>query len=303
MKTTQKAYLALSVVCVIWGTTYLGMRIGVQTFPPLLFSGIRQTIAGIVIVLFLVLSGNYTKISRSDFRRQAIQGVLMITLGNGLVGWSERYIPSGLAALIVSVMPVYVVAINYFSGLDSKPLNSNILRGLLLGCTGIGLIFRDTIQDLGNPDYFKGILVAFAACLSWASGSVYAKYKPTSTTPLVNSAIQLSSGGFMLLLGGLLFDDISEIKTVSAESLAALVYLIVFGSLLAYICFLYALENLPVGLASIYAYINPLIALLLGALVLHETITWITGLALTTTLAGVWYLKKGYTVPAKALSK
>lgn len=303
MKINQKAYLALGVVCIVWGTTYLSMRIGVKTFPPLLFSGIRQTIAGLLIFLFLILSGKYTKISKRDFNRQAIQGVLMITLGNGLVGWSERYIPSGLAALIVSVMPVYVVAINYFSGFDTKPLNKNIILGLILGCAGIGLIFRDNVQDLGNPDYFKGILVTFTACLFWASGSVYAKYNPTDTTALTNSAIQLSSGGLILLIGGLLFDNIHEIDTVSAESIYALIYLIIFGSLLTYICFLYALENLPVGLASIYAYINPIIALLLGTLILDETITWITGLALATTLIGVWYLKKGYAAPSGALAK
>lgn len=299
MTTNQKAYLALAVVCLVWGTTYLGMRIGVQTFPPLLFSGIRHTTAGVALLLFLRLSGKLPKMAGSALLRQAIPGVLMIALGNGLIGWSERFIPSGLAALIIAIMPVYVVGINYFSGIDTKPLNRSIVLGLLLGCAGIGLIFRDNVQDLANPDYFKSVLVAFAACLAWASGSIYAKQNPTSGSALVNSAVQLTSGGLALLLGGVLFDNIQEIKTVSMESLYALLYLILFGSLLAYICFLYALEKLPVGLASIYAYINPFIALVLGALVLDEPLTWLTGLALLAALAGVWYLNKGYRTPSE----
>ena len=106
----------------------------------------------------------------------------------------------------------------------------------------------------------------------------------------------------LLLIGGVLFDDLNEINTVSTESLYALIYLIVFGSLLAYICFLYALTNLPAGLVSIYAYVNPFIALILGFLVLGETITWITGLAPTAVLSGVWSINKGYSVQAKQIS-
>ncbi|GAB3917809.1 EamA family transporter [Larkinella terrae] len=303
MTTNQKAYLALGVVCLVWGTTYLGMRIGVQTFPPLLFSGIRHTVAGLSLFIFLLTTRKLAKISWRDFSRQAIPGVLMIGLGNGLVGWSERYIPSGLAALIVSIMPVYVVAINYFSGIDTRLLNRNRLVGLLLGCLGIGLIFRDNVQDLANPDYFKGVLVSFGACLSWASGSIYVKQKPTATNALINSAIQLTSGGLVLLLGGFLFDNLQEIDTVSAQSIYALIYLILFGSLLAYMCFLYALKRLHVELVSIYAYINPFIALILGSLVLGESITWITGLALLTTLSGVWYLSKSYSATPRMAVK
>ena len=195
MTTHKKAYLALAVVCIVWGTTYLGMRIGVQTFPPLLFSGIRHTTAGLLLTLFLLVSRRHVKLTWQDLSRQAIPGILMIALGNGLIGWSERYIPSGLAALIISIMPVYVIAINYFSGVDTKPLNKHIVLGLILGCLGIGLVFRDNLQDLANPAYFKGVLVSLGASFAWAAGSVYTKQKPTVTHALVNSAVQLTSGG------------------------------------------------------------------------------------------------------------
>lgn len=296
MSELGKAYLALGVVCIVWGTTYLFIRIGVETFPPLLFSGIRHGSAGLLIFGYLFVTGKLRKMSRKDIVRQAIPGVLMIALGNGVVGWCERYIPSSLAALILSIMPVYVVVINYITGIDKKVPNGKVIVGLLLGCVGVGLIFKDNVRDLANPDYLIGVLVAFLACLSWAAGSVFIKYKPTSLNPIENAGLQLVSGGFALLLGGLLFDDLSEFESVSAASIYSLIYLIFVGSLLSYICFMYALEKLPVGLASIYAYINPFIALLLGFLVLGEAISWMMGLALLTTLTGVWYISKGYSV-------
>ncbi len=295
MKTDlTKAYLALAVVCVAWGTTYFAMLIGVKTFPPFMFSGIRQTTAGIILLAFLLFSRRLSKLSRQDVLHLCIPGILMISLGNGIIGWSERYIPSGLAALIVSIMPVYIVIISYFSGADRKKPNGRVLAGLLLGTLGVVLIFRDNVKDLANPGYFTGMIVAFIACFAWASGSVYAKYKPVRVNALTNAAIQMTGGGLALVLAGFVFDDLAEFKTVSSESIWSLLYLIIVGSLLTYSCFVYALEKLPVGLVSIYAYINPFIALLLGFLFLNEKLTWMTLLALAATLSGVYFINRGY---------
>lgn len=298
MKTDlTRAYLALAVVCLAWGTTYFAMLIGVQTFPPFMFSGIRQAVAGIILLAFLLLSGRLSKLSWRDVLHLCIPGILMISLGNGIIGWTERYIPSGLAALIVSIMPVYIVLINYVSGADRKRPNARILAGLLLGTLGVILIFRDNVKDLANPGYFTGMIVAFIASFAWASGSVYAKYKPVRVNALTNAAIQMTGGGLTLMLAGFFLDDLSEFKTVSTESILSLLYLIVVGSLLAYSCFVYALEKLPVGLVSIYAYINPFIALLLGFFFLHEKLTWTTLLALSATLSGVYFINRGYRKP------
>ena len=291
-----KAYLALAVVCTVWGTTYLGMRIGVQTFPPLLFSGIRHTSAALVLFLFLKGTGRFSAFSGAEVLRQVIPGILMVGLGNGLIGWSGRYVPSGLAALITSVMPLYVVGINFVSGIDRKMPHPLVLLGLSLGCGGVLLIFKDNLQDLGNPDYLAGILVVFLGGLSWALGSVFAKQRPTASNALSNATIQLGSGGLTLLLASPFFDNMNELRTISAESIYALLYLIAFGSLLAFACYLYALEKLPVGLVSVYAYINPFIALALGAVVLDEKITMMTALALLGTLGGVYFINRGYTV-------
>ncbi len=230
IKSNTKAYLALTVVCVVWETTYLAMRIGVSTFPAFLFSGIRQVTAGALLFGILLLFGNKIKISKKDVKRQAMAGILMIAMGNGLVGWAEKYIPSGLAALIVSAMPVYVIFINYASAIDRQSLNKYVFLGLLLGCMGIILIFRDNISDLTNPDYFIGIIIAFFASFCWAGGTVYAKYRKSSADAFVNAAVQLTSGGIVLLILSLFFDDLSQMHTVSSSSIWALVYLVIVGS-------------------------------------------------------------------------
>ncbi len=292
------AYIALIVVCVVWGTTYYALLIGVETFPPFLFSAIRQLTAGLFIMISLKFLGKL-KFSKSDFIHQSIPGILMISLGNGVIGWAERYIPSGLAALIVSILPVYIVGINFFTGADKQKPNRSILLGLLLGCIGIFLMFRDNLKDLINPQYLLGMIVAFLACLAWAFGSVYAKAKPSTANVLTNASIQMLSGGIGLFVMSFFLDDYSELKSITSESLWALAYLTVFGSIITYSCFVYALQKLPLGVASLYAYVNPFIALLLGFFLLNESITWVTGLALIAALTGIYYINKGYQLQKK----
>ncbi len=293
-KSATKAYAALLVVCIVWGTTYLALRIGVTTFPAFLFSALRQILAGILLLSVLLLLPSKISISRKDIIRQIIPGILMIALGNGVIAWSEKFIPSGLAALIVSVMPLYVVLINYFAGTEQQIINKEIIFGLVLGCVGIVLIFRDNLADLANTGYFWGVLVAFFASLSWAAGTVYTKQRPSKANSFVNASIQFIIGGIVLFIGSIFLDNWSEMATVSTDSVLALVYLILFGSIGAYVCYLYALKNLPSGLASVYAYINPFIAIVLGFFILDEKTTWITWLAFATTLAGVYCINRGY---------
>ncbi|WP_198666879.1 DMT family transporter [Taibaiella helva] len=292
----SKAYLALLVICIVWGTTYLAMLIGVASFPAFLFSGLRHTIAAAILWLSMPLLKKKIKLNARDVMRQVIPGVLMLALGNGTIGWAEKYIPSGLAALIVSVMPVYVVLINFVTGRGKGTLNGKVILGLLLGCVGIVLIFRDNLSDLVDSRYLMGVLVCFAASLSWAAGTVYMKHSGATTDSYVNTALQLTSGGLALLISSPFLDDLGELKHIQPESLWALAYLIVFGSILSFLCYIYAVKNLPVGLVSIYAYINPFIAVSLGFLLKDERVTWITIIAFMTTLGGVFWINRGYKV-------
>lgn len=288
------AYLSLIIVCLVWGSTYFAIRIGVATFPPFLFSAIRQIMAGGIMLVALKIIGKL-QLRRSDLLNQSITGILMVTLGNGVIGWCERYITSGLAALILSLIPVFVVVISYLFGFDRRRPHILILFGLILGCLGIILIFRDNLKDIANPEYFLGMLIAFGACLAWASGSVFSKFKILNHKNVFqNAALQLLTGGIALVLFSLFLDDYTELKAISGKSIWALAYLIVFGSIIAYSSFVYALKHLPIGVSSLYAYINPFIAIMLGYFFLNEPLTDITLLALTATLSGVYCINRGY---------
>ena len=164
-----------------------------------------------------------------------------------------------------------------------------------MGCLGIILIFRDNLKDIANPEYFLGMLIAFGACLAWASGSVFSKFKILNHKNVFqNAALQLLTGGIALVLFSLFLDDYTELKAISGKSIWALAYLIVFGSIIAYSSFVYALKHLPIGVSSLYAYINPFIAIMLGYFFLNEPLTDITLLALTATLSGVYCINRGY---------
>lgn len=290
---TTKAYLALAFICFFWGTTYLALRIGVSGFPPILFAGIRQTCAGLMLMAFVLLTKRNIKISMDDVRNQLIPGFLMITIGNGVVAWASKFLPSGITAIIVSIMPVYVVLINLAKG-NAQSINRKIIAGLMLGVAGLMLIFKDHLLEIAQPEYFWSIVVILFSAFGWALGSVYLKEKPGKNHPFVHASLQLSIGGLIMLLISPWMESWGEVKSMPVNSLWAMLYLIVFGSILAYICYLYALKHLPVGLVSVHAYVNPVVAVMLGYLILDEPITLLTLAAMFTILAGVYLMNRGY---------
>jgi drug/metabolite transporter (DMT)-like permease len=293
MKTESKALLALAVVCLLWGTTYLVIKIGIVTIPPFLFSGVRQLLAGLLLWTVLPFLKQKVQLSWNDIIKQVLPGLLMIFLGNGVITWAEKYIPSGLAALIVSAMPIYVTAINFVIGKETSVGKQTII-GLLLGALGILLMFRDNLSDLSNSGYFWGIIASFAASFAWAIGTVYMKVNTFRTNSFVNSAIQFTSGGIALLITSFITEDYHGLSAISSEGVWSLLYLVMFGSIIPFMCYLYAIEHLKVELVSVYAYINPFIALLLGMIVLNEKLTWITGLAFMATASGVYFINKAH---------
>lgn len=286
------AYLALAAVCIIWGTTYLALRIAVGNFPPFLFTALRQILAGSLILLtafFLVKSGWPAP---KQLLRHAVAGFFMISLGNGLVAWSEMFISSGIAAIICSTMPVVVILINLAISREEKT-NALILFGVLTGLAGIVLIFSENLTDLSNSGYLAGIIFTFIAVVSWAGASTWMKKSPSNTNLYVNAALQMLFGGVLLLPISLAFDDYSTI-TFRAQAVWPFIYLVIFGSIVAYLCYSYALRKLPLTLVSLYAYINPLVAVLLGWIVLGEKLNVRIAIAAAVTIAGIFLVNKGY---------
>ncbi len=286
------AYIALGAICIIWGTTYVALRIGVLHFPPFLFVVIRQLISGIALAGFAMIFARAPLPSRENIVRQAIAGFFMISMGNGLVAYAEVLIPSGVAAIICSLMPMMVILINLTINKEEKP-TMPILIGVLVGLVGIVMIFAEHISDFSKIEYQVGIFLIFAAVVSWAGASVWLKKKNSEGNLFLNAALQMFFGGLWLVPCTLLFDDLSSVNW-SLEAGISLAYLIIFGSIIAYACYSYTLRKLPMTILSLYAYVNPVVAVMLGWLILNEKLNLVIAMAIGVTVAGIYIVNRGY---------
>ncbi len=286
------AYLALVAICIIWGTTYLALRIAVVHFPPFLFTALRQFIAGGLILSVTYAIGKNTTMTREHIIRQAIAGFFMISLGNGLVAWAEMFIPSGIAAIICSLMPVLVILINIGIHREEKT-NAAIVTGVALGLLGIMLIFSEHLAEFSKAQYTAGIFFTFVAVIAWAGASIWIKKKNNNTNLFLNAGLQMFFGGVWLFPLSLLFDDYATISW-APEAVYPFIYLVVFGSIVAYISYNYALRKLPMTIVSLYAYINPLVAVVLGWLVLDEKLNGRVLAAFLITVTGIYLVNRGY---------
>ncbi len=287
-------YMALAAICIIWGTTYLMLRIAVLHFPPFLFVIIRQVIAGSLLVAFMVLSGKATWPDMRQVRRQAVAGFFMISLGNGLVAWAEVLIPSGVAAILCSLMPVVVILINIGVNKDERP-TVPIFAGVLLGLAGIVMIFGEHLEAFSRPEYQTGIAMIFIAVLAWAGGSVWIKKQGNDGDAFLNAGLQMFFGGLWLVPCTLMFDNLTAVSW-STEAFYALVYLVLIGSVVAYACYTYVLRKLPMTIVSLYAYVNPIVAVFLGWIVLDEKLNVQIGIAILITVTGIYIVNRGYQI-------
>jgi drug/metabolite transporter (DMT)-like permease len=291
------AYLALAAVCIIWGTTYLALRIAVLHFPPFLFTAIRQTTAGILLLCFMFIAGKAALPTKEHIFKQAIGGFFMMSLGNGLVAWAEMHIPSGIAAIICSLMPVIVILMNLVIAKDEKP-NLPIIAGVILGLFGVVMIFAQHVSEFSKTEYLVGILLTFTAVLAWAGGSIWIKKSNPQSNPFVNAGLQMFFGGLWCFPISFAVDDLTAVSW-TPEAFYSLLYLIVFGSIIAYASYSYALKKLPMTVVSLYAYVNPLVAVILGWLVLDEMLTTKIIAAFILTVGGIYIVNKGYQLRAE----
>jgi len=287
-------YMALAAICIIWGTTYLMLRIAVLHFPPFLFVIIRQLIAGSLLVGFMVMSGKASWPALQHIKRQAIAGFFMISLGNGLVAWSEVHIPSGVAAILCSLMPVVVILINIGINKGERP-TVPIFAGVILGLTGIIMIFSENLEAFSRPEYQIGIAMIFIAVLAWAGGSVWIKQQGNDGDAFLNAGLQMFFGGVWLIPCTLMFDDLAAVSW-SVEAFYSLVYLVLIGSVVAYACYTYVLRKLPMTIVSLYAYVNPIVAVILGWIVLDEKLNMQIVIAILITVTGIYIVNRGYQI-------
>ncbi len=285
-KELQKGYIALALVSFFWGTTYIASKIGTQHMPGLFLSGVRQFSSGLIMVGFFLLKG-YQLPTLGDLKKISIQGILFLCLANGLLTWSLEYISSGLAAIIAALVPLFVTLFSIWL-LKTAKVTRWMFLGLLLGFAGVVTIFYDYVGQLGNNNFILGICMAFFSVISWSFGTVYTSGQRLSIGILFGVGLQMLIAGIVMLLVCLVSGKYVNLSGTGHASWYALAYLVFFGSILAYSAYMFAIKKLPPTQASLYAYINPIVAVLCGWLLLSEkmNVHMITGTMIT--LGGVF---------------
>jgi drug/metabolite transporter (DMT)-like permease len=295
---TRLAYAALVAVCVIWGTTYLGIRVALEAVPPALMGAFRWIVAGTLLVAYVRFRGQPLP-DVASWGSLALQGLLMIGFGNGFVNWAEQSVSSGLAAVVIATAPFFMAGVEAFHA-DGERLSRRALIGLLLGFLGIlVLVWPDLhFDDAQGTNFVLGLLALQVACLGWAIGSSYSKRHPHGESVIGATAVQMIFGGVIMLVVGTFAGEWGRVS-FHGRGVAALAYLTVAGSIAGFVSYIYALKYLPVSTVSIYAYINPLIAVILGAFFLDEPFSMRTIVSMVIVFAGVALVKEPATKPTR----
>lgn len=267
-----KLLFCLIIVGVVWGTTYLGIRVAVETIPPWFITSIRQGIAALIVLCILLYKKELSWIGWSNLKMQLIPSLLMLVVANGFTTIAEQSLPSGLTSIMSALSPVIIFIGSILFGLQKISLKGVV--GVLLGFLGVVFIFRDGLGAILDPNYKTGILFLSIAILSWSAGTVYSKkHIHKSNNISLNLLYQFSIASIVQFVLAFIFSSDTDVSLWSFRSLVALIYLAIFGSVLAFFCYHYALKRVTAVQVSILNYINTIIAVFLGWLMLDEVIT------------------------------
>ena len=266
-------WLALGIVYVVWGSTYLNIRIAVETIPPFVMGGARFMLAGVLLYAIARLRGAPAWVTREQLVASALVGTLLAAGGNGIVNVAERYIDSGFAALVVAAVPLWVVLMRRVTG---ERISLTTLASVATGFVGVGLLLAP--GGGGGSDRTLGFALVLLASFSWALGSFLSPGMPLPSNGLLSTSIQMFCGGCVLALAALVSGEVASFRVadVSLDSFLAFAYLVVIGSLVAYTAYVWLLQHAPISRVATYAYVNPTIAIFLGWLILDERVTLTT---------------------------
>ncbi|HEV8282763.1 MAG TPA: EamA family transporter [Chitinophagaceae bacterium] len=309
MSRKWKIILAFAAVYLIWGSTYLAIVFAIRDIPPFLMSGMRFFLAGILLYGWCVFVRKEKQPDLSSLGKNALCGILMLFGGTGSLAWAEQYISSGLAAIIITSIPFWFVLLDkkqwsfYFS-------NKIILFGLLVGFAGVALLIffgkSSPVVSAPHSKQLAGMLILIVGGISWTVGSLYSKYKPANSSITMNTSIQLMMAGLFSTLVGIVTGEAKDFSfsQIHTSSLLALLYLAMLGSLLTYLCYIWLLQVRPAAQVSSYVYVNPIVAIVLGAIIGREIITGWHIISLIIILVGVLLvnLPKYKTIRSKQLS-
>lgn len=301
MTTKQKAYIALTLTSIIWGTSWIASKIGVQKVPGLEVAAIRQLIAGVVLVAFFLIKGEKIP-SWKELRWLTLMAVLLFISANGIATVALKYVPSGMGALISALYPLCVVIIERIFYKNTK-ITPGTFIGLFLGIGGIAIVFYDNAFHNHTEGYAWGIILSILAMLSWSVGTIV-----LSRTRIKMNAYN-ATGWQMLISAGILFimllvsGDHIPLSKIPSQTWGAIAYLVIASNLITFAAFIYTMKHLEPAIASLYAYINPIVAIFVGSLVVNEKITLSIIIGSLITLVGVYLVNQSLRKQKESLTQ
>ena len=300
--------LAFAALYLIWGSTYLAILFAIRSIPPLLMAGTRFLIAGLILYAGARLRGEPAS-PRIEWRTALIVGACLLLGGNGGVTLSEQYVPSGLAALVVATIPIYIALLSWLFGMSERP-GLLTWTGLIGGFVGVGILIGPALRFSGtgeSPHAWIGITILLCSSLTWSAGSLYSRKTRISASPFLAAGQQMLCGGTLLFAAGMASGELSRFhpQQITTQSLLAFVYLVLIGGIIGYVSYAWLLRHCEPAKVATYAYINPIVAVVLGALFAHETLSVRTMVAASLIIGSVALVitvqqMKPKTVPAIA---
>jgi drug/metabolite transporter (DMT)-like permease len=285
--TKQKAYFSRCLNCFSWGTTWVASKIAVQATPGLQVSGIRQFIAGSLFLLFFGLFKKQKLPTLQQFGWLLTASFFLVVLNSGLTTWSVKYIPSGLAALIGALNPLFIVIIEMLF-FKNRSYRLFTFIGLFTGILGIAIVFYNNAFHQHPQGYAFGLLICFIGIVSWSIGTLLVARNKYQMNPYYALGWQMLIASFLLMIFAKLTNNIVPLQTIPLKTWLSILYLIVIGSIVAFIAFVYSIKHLPWAIASLYSYINPIIAMVVGLIIFGEKLTVSILIGAIITLAGVY---------------
>ena len=285
------AHLAFVTVCVVWGTTYLAIHVALETVPVLLVAGLRWMAAGVIMSGLMLATGRRLPQPRL-WAPLALLGLLMNVVGNGFVVYAQQYVASGLTAVLIATTPFWSALAERLLP-NGERFSKRSLAGLALGFSGIVVLVWPEMTNggAGGRSFVIGVIAIQLACIGWVIGTSFAKRHELGDNPFRSTALQMVFSGIMLLVAATAHGDWAHVS-FTPRTIAAMLYLSIAGSLVAYSAYIYAIQHLPLQLVSLYAYINPMIAVALGTLLLNEPLSARILIAAALVLAGTWIVGK-----------
>jgi drug/metabolite transporter (DMT)-like permease len=287
-----RVWIVFSVLCIVWGTTYLGISVAVKYLPPFFFSALRHLLAGSIFTIFFLFKGHKIP-SWEDILKLSVAGICMVTGGNALVSWAELYISSSLAGVLSALAPLYITFLSFifFKGFRATP---TIFVGLIISITGIYFLTKTDNPDSIKEGFMLGVALTILANLFWALGSIFIKKYPVDVNIYLRTGLQMLIGGAINMLLSLATEPLPNLTHLPLEFWGVLFYLVVFGSLIGYSCFVYVLDYMEPARVSIHMYVNTVVAVIVGWLFANDHLTPIMILAMIVIMVGVVIVNREY---------